>query len=259
MKEAQQAHTALQSLAKWTAICALCIGFAFPSFADVSYTPKSGNRVPHITLSGQIQQEDLKHFIGFTRLAREERLYGGLYHVRLESIGGDVETALAMGRILRLDKARVVVLREGKCFSSCVLVLAGGVGRYVEGPVGIHRPYTPVDSRVTASSQKQHYERLEKDVKAYLRAMNIPAELYDHMIRIPPEQVKILTNDELQRYGLSEDDPYEDAARVAAVAKHLGITAKELIRRQAKINSECTSSNSDDRGRCHDRILTEGR
>ena len=122
-----------------------------------------------------------------------------------------------------------------------------------------HRPFAPVDARTTASAQKQNYERLEKEVKTYLIAVNIPAELYDHMIRIPPEKVKILNRDELQRYGLSEDDPYEDAARVAGIAKSMGITAEELIRRQAKANAECSNMSADESARCYTRVLREGR
>jgi hypothetical protein len=248
-------HDLWQSATRWVIGCAICSAAAIPCFADVTYTPKSGNSVPRITISGQIKQDDLKHFIAFSRMAREE----GLYQVRLDSLGGDVETALAMGRIIRLDKAAIAVLRDGRCLSSCVFVLAGGAIRYVAGPVGIHRPFAPVDMRTTASAQKQNYERLEKEVKAYLQAMNVPAELYDHMIRIPPEKVKVLNRDELQRYGLSEDDPYEDAARVAGIAKSMGITAEELIRRQAKANTECSNMSTDESGRCYTRILKEGR
>ncbi len=131
--------------------------------------------------------------------------------------------------------------------------------RHVQGPVGIHRPFAPIDDRVTANSQKQYYDRLEKEVKAYLAAVNIPAELYDHMIRIPPEKVKVLTVDELQRYGLSEADPYDNAARGADDARSLGISNQELIRRKAKANSECGPSESEDGLKCYIRIVIEGR
>jgi hypothetical protein len=130
--------------------------------------------------------------------------------------------------------------------------------RAVAGPVGIHRPYARDDISITAGQQKQYYERFEKEVKAFLAAMNIPTELYDHMIRIPPERIKILTGDELQRYGLNENDPYDDAARTAEVARRMGISSQELIRRKAKAISECGSSNSEDVPQCYFRII-EGR
>ena len=129
----------------------------------------------------------------------------------------------------------------------------------MEGAVGIHRPYAPVDNATTATAQKLQYERLEKEVKAFLQAVNIPQELYDHMIRIPPEKVKVLSPDDLQRYGLNEHDPYEDAARVAGMAKSYGISSEELIRRKAKANAECIFGNADESRRCFTRIMTQGR
>jgi hypothetical protein len=230
--------------------------------AEVSYTPPSGNVGPIILVHGQISPEDLKDFLAFARLAREDDSSagydsgsGGLYFVRLDSIGGDVQTALAMGRILRRDRAVAVVLDDSKCFSSCVFVLAGAKSRSVYGAVGIHRPYARMDDATTVTAQKQQYERLGKEVKAFLQDVNIPQELYDHMIRIPPETVKVLSPDDLQRYGLNEDDPYETAAGVARTAQANGISTEELIRRMAKARAECICSESD----CITRILKQGR
>lgn len=249
----------LRSVATMAIICAASMGCLLPAFADITYKPQSGNiasqlALATITLSGQIRQEDLKQFIIFSDLVKQQST---VYVVVLDSLGGDVETALSIGRIVRKDKAIVQVREDGMCLSSCVFVLAGGSKRSVTGLVGIHRPYAPVDERITADSQKQFYEHIEKDVNAYLQAMNVPAELYDHMIRIPPESVKFLTVDELQRYGLNENDPYEDAATDAQMAKQFGISVQEYIRRRAKINSVCSSVPNDYVGECWFRILSQ--
>lgn len=247
----------LQLVIKWV-IGAIYMGAALTCLADASYTPMLDNAIPRITISGHIKQDDLKNFVTLSRIAQQEwrnkGSKGAAYLVVLNSLGGDVEAALSIGRTIRLDQALVNVGSDG-CFSSCVFVLAGGAFRRVEGPVGIHRPFAPDDLRTTASSQKQNYGRLEKKVKAYLKAMNVPGELYDHMIRIPPDAVKILNEDELQRYGLSEDDPYENAAQIAIMAKIMGITSQEYIRRQAKSLSECSSKSGDEYMRCYTRIM----
>ena len=143
---------------------------------------------------------------------------------------------------------------NAECFSARIC------SRWRNDPVGgwdrgIHRPHAPGDNATTASAQKQQYERLEKKVKPFLQEMNIPQELYDHMIRIPPDKVKILSPDDLQRYGLNENDPYEDAATTAIVAKSLGISSEEAIRRMAKVKAECSSEDPD----CVTRILKQGR
>jgi len=237
----------------WVA-SALLLSFSIgEGAADVSYSPKSGDTMPGIVVSGEIRKEDLGNFKTFVGMARNENLY----FVSLDSKGGDVETAVSMGKILRADgeKAYVRVMEGKSCVSSCVFLLAGGSNRYVWGRVGIHRPFSPTDIGTNAALQKQNYERLGVQIKGFLRDTNIPPELFDHMMRIPPEKIKYLSQDELQRYGLNENDPYQDAARVAAAAKDMGITTKELLSRQARINAECRNASSkEDPRRCAQRI-----
>ena len=217
---------------------------------DVTYKPGSGNRPGQITLSGEILTNDIEHFSSFAEMAHKD----GPYVVLLDSSGGDLETALAMGRIIRKHRAIVIVEEVGKCLSSCVFVLAGGITRAVYGPVGIHRPFDPKDLQTNEKLQRERYEQLGSEVKSYLETMNIPAELYDHMIRIPPQKITYLSRDQLQRYGLSENDPYADAAMNASSAKRLGISTEEFIRRMAKVNTVCGSDDSE----CVNRVLREG-
>ncbi len=96
-------------------ICAASIGEAA---ADVSYSPKSGDRVARIMISGEITKEDLSNFSTFVGMARKDTLY----QVLLNSKGGDVETAISMGKILRADggKTYVAVMEGNSCVSSCV-------------------------------------------------------------------------------------------------------------------------------------------
>ena len=241
----------------------VCLGMALPAFfvsavADVSYTPQSQSKIATISVTGEIRRDDLKHFVEFSLAALRDSTVD-FFRVELDSTGGDVKTALAMGRILRVAKAQAAVPRNAKCFSSCVFLLAGATIRYVDGSIGIHRPYAPHDVNTTAAAQKQWYDRLEKEVKAFLKEVNIPQELYDHMIRIPPERMTLLGRNDLQRYGLSEDDPFETAATDASLARSLGISTQELIRRKAKAAAECSSLDSEASFRCNNRVLTQGR
>ena len=247
-----------RSLVQWVIVAFFYLLSTSLLFADVSYKPKSGKIWPIITLSGTITTDDLKHFITFSQMARKE---GMPYTVVLNSLGGDVETAISMGRIVRQEDVIVGVYGNDKCVSSCVFVLAGGKSRIVNGRarVGIHRPFSPIDMQTTTLQQRQKYERLEKEVKSYLREMNIPTELYDHMVRIPPEKVKYLSEAELQRYGLNENDPYDDAAQTASLAKRLGISNQEMIRRKAKWDKECSTTSASNLEECSRRVIDEGR
>ncbi len=230
--------------------------FFVSAVADVSYTPETQDKIATISVTGEIRRDDLKHFIEFSLAALRDSTVD-FFRVELDSAGGDVQTALVMGRMLRVAKAQAAVLQNRKCFSSCVFLLAGATGRYVAGSIGIHRPYAPHDVNTTAAAQKQWYDRLEKEVKAFLTEVNISQDLYDHMIRVPPESMTLLARNDLQRYGLSEDDPFETAATDASLARSLGISTQELIRRKARAAAECNSLNSEARSRCHSRVIIQ--
>ena len=211
--------------------------------AEVFYDPgldqMESIRIPRITVYGQISLDDLTQFMRFARMA------GHRYGVYVNSPGGDLYASMAIGRLIRRDKRAIFVMPNSECLSSCVFILAGGVMRYVAADparptqVGIHRPYDPGDTLTTAGQQKLRYAQVEKDAKAYLREMNVPTELWDHMLRIPPGEIKPLNRDELQKYGLSENDPYWEAAFTAREAAGYGITVGELLQRKARVKAEC--------------------
>jgi hypothetical protein len=65
--------------------------------------------------------------------------YGVGYEIN--SQGGDVNAAIAIGRMFRKERAHLQVNENSVCISACVLILAGAVERPVSGAIGIHRPY----------------------------------------------------------------------------------------------------------------------
>ncbi len=52
-----------------------------------------------------------------------------LVHVTLDSVGGDVESSIAIARRLRAAGAHTHVASGGKCFSACAVIYQGGVER----------------------------------------------------------------------------------------------------------------------------------
>src|SRR5882762_7184206 len=66
------------ALSKWLTIVTriACVVFASAvaplCLADVSYAPGSKNVLPRITVFGQITKDDLRHFSGFARMARQD-------------------------------------------------------------------------------------------------------------------------------------------------------------------------------------------
>ena len=161
-------------------------------------------------------------------------------NVTLVSDGGDVDAALAIGRLLRENKAHVIIPRAHQCNSSCVFLIAGAVERLISGKVGIHRPYfaeLSIDVPV-ATIRKAREERVKK-IRSFLDEMDIAPQLLDAMLSVPPSEVRYLTESELKLYRLSITDPTQDEANAAMFAEVLGISTAEWRRRQARADQEC--------------------
>lgn len=158
------------------------------------------------------------------------------YWVNLESEGGDVYAAMAIGRMFRKARVWALVGWSGKCMSSCVLLLAGAVKRstFDGGPVGIHRPYSTSTGSGSFEELQTKTTKLGVDVAAYLQEMNIPSSLYESMRLIPPESIKILGLSELEKFGLYDNDPVFAELNDNSEAKLARISKQEFMSRKAQ-------------------------
>lgn len=186
----------------------------------------------------------------------------------LNSDGGDVHAAMAMGRVIRGIESMVIVRPKASCASACVFLLAGGARRVLEGGarIGIHRPYMVDAVDTTPALEKAKYEKLAKDVRTFLSEMNVNQKLFDDMMVIPPHEIKTLTSSELQAYGLDQDDPFVQESDAMAKAKRLGITRAQLAVRQSSVFRICGGrpdvSNNEAvvrRMECQERVLRSGK
>jgi hypothetical protein len=211
------------------------IGFRIqePSF-------KGGKALLLLSIEKTIKPEDYENVAKVANLLLQSR-FNDQWAVlaKLDSTGGSTSAALKIGRFLRGKQAMAIVDDGAACFSSCVYILAGASNRAVEGQIGIHRPYEPNDLEISEIAQKKKYQKLGKDIMAYLQEMNIPIRLYEDSLFISPDRIKILTAEELQGYGLNENDPYADEASAVNQAKKLGISRKEYAAREARSRNEC--------------------
>jgi hypothetical protein len=119
----------------------------------------------------------------------------------LSSEGGSVNAALRLGRFIRT--LGVGVFADGECSSACVFLLAAGVRRYADGPLGVHKPYTLREfANASHAEESENDDRWHKAVTDYLADMHIPAALYDVMERTPPQYLHILDEREISEYQL---------------------------------------------------------
>lgn len=164
-------------------ILEILIGFFFTTLgAQFAHAASIKCEPEQVILTGEIRSGDLKKVIA---CGTQVIIGGQKYTVEkstsqdsssqtvflISSPGGSVSEAMRIGRYIRQNKMRVVVPDSGKCFSSCVYILAAGVIKWPWGDIGIHRPYFD-------TKPNQDYDTALKIVleqtRVYFRQMNIP-------------------------------------------------------------------------------------
>ena len=200
-----------------------------------------------IQISGEITDDAaiaLENTISRVRNTAEASQYTFTFlSVELNSPGGSVDAAMKIGRVLRKEGPIVDVKKGALCLSACVLILAGGATRGLDGTIGIHRPYFEVPSgNVSSETIKSNYQQMLQAIRAYLKEMNVVENLADDMLRTNPEHMRVLAENELTQYGLTDADPAAQEALEIHEAKVLGLDRKEYMRRKLLVEHSCGGS-----------------
>lgn len=125
--------------------------------------------------------------------------------VALDSPGGSVLDALAIGRLIREKGFSTSVAAGSVCASSCPLIFAGGKQRLAtaESAIGVHQIYatTPAASlaeRVQAAGNAlSDAQKTTAEISRYLNEMGIDPEVWLHALDTPPDRLYYFSADEL--------------------------------------------------------------
>ena len=120
----------------------------------------------------------------------------------LQSPGGSVSDALALGRHVRAQGIATQMLAGEFCFSACPYVLAAGVQRTIDpdASVGVHQHYFGENVFLPAAFAVEDIQRGQGEVMTYLDEMGIDPLVMQHAMSTPPDEIYILLPDELERY-----------------------------------------------------------
>ncbi|MHA6685598.1 COG3904 family protein [Mesorhizobium sp. A556] len=152
-----------------------------------------------------------------------------LVSVNLDSDGGDIDTAMKIGRMIRKSNLSAIIPYGGRCYSSCALIYVGAVDRKNFGVLGLHRPYLagePLRSEMIGTTLNQVFE----EVRVYLSEMNITPSFFEIMVNTPPEQVKRYHGKETDVIVPRLDIVY-DEKKAAKEATKYGISTGEYRKR----------------------------
>jgi len=121
----------------------------------------------------------------------------------LQSPGGSVQDALALGRVIRREGVGTRMLAGEFCYSARPYLLAAGTTRDIDADasVGVHQHYFGQNTLLPAAFAVEDIQRGQAEVMTYLDEMGINPLVMQHAMSTPPDQIYVLLPDELQSYG----------------------------------------------------------
>lgn len=183
--------------------------------------------------TGEISETTYDNFLEIKSEANRNGKRISVVHVN--SNGGDLAEALSLAKDIRQNEIAVSIPSASKCFSSCVFVLAGGVVRNPFGQVGIHRPYFTQGAASTEEARARFGE-LSLEIKAFFAEGAVRETLWDDMLQITPENIRILSWEEKVNAGLTGIDPAYEEKLARIKMQELGIDRATFNQRKALLN-----------------------
>ncbi|MBS1301559.1 hypothetical protein [Loktanella sp. SALINAS62] len=169
-----------------------------PSRLDFVDTVWDG--APVMTLTGSIAPGDAVRFVDFL-----ERIDPAPEQAFLNSPGGSVGDALAIGRALRDAGIGTRMTATDICLSACPYILAAGTSRTVEDGalVGVHQHYFGENVALPAFLAVEDIQRGQGEVMTFLQDMGIDPLVMQHALVTPPDEIYLLTPAEMERYRVT--------------------------------------------------------
>jgi hypothetical protein len=127
--------------------------------------------------------------------------------VVLNSPGGSVADALAMGRLIR-DKKFATEVEAGKyCASSCPLVFAGGIERRAgdKAAIGVHQVFAVSSAEARGAATRDEMsdaQRISARCQRYLSDMGINPQMWVHAMETPKDKLFIFKPEELKSLNI---------------------------------------------------------
>jgi hypothetical protein len=125
--------------------------------------------------------------------------------VALNSPGGSVDDALAIGALIRDQGYATSVASGALCASSCPLVLAGGAERLAAdgAAIGVHQIYATVTPGAlptgvrAAGDAMSNAQKTTAVITRHLSAMGVDPALWLHALETPPDRLYYLSPEEM--------------------------------------------------------------
>jgi hypothetical protein len=153
----------------------------------------------------------------------------------LDSAGGHVEAAVRAGDALAGTRWTVRVREGASCHSACVLVLAAGDMRKIDGDVGVHRLMRDRSAATSRAELNDELREVNALVRGYLERHGVALAVADLMMTVPNRRLRLLTATELDLYGLQGRNAVQDDLERIVARRECG---EGFVRRRDAFQAE---------------------
>jgi hypothetical protein len=166
--------------------------------------------------------------------------------VHLDSVGGSVSAAMAIGELVRLSQAITFLSDQDICLSACLFVLIAGVERHLYGSVGIHRPFFGENIGEDTPSF-QEVDEFFKKLQRFMASMGANPQLFYIMAATEPEEMLFFQLSsgpkgppihELNRYVPFSEPAYTELKMLESAVSY-GLSVSEYRRRIIDGSAAC--------------------
>ncbi|MHB8742696.1 MAG: hypothetical protein ACYC9L_06175 [Sulfuricaulis sp.] len=165
-------------------------------------------------MSGEIHAGDYDKLL--SSIKANPGSYLAAYSFEVNSLGGNVEDAIKIARLVELYRYSVVVGPNDVCASACFLIVAAGSYRALAGKVIIHRIYIPkseyADMSVDAITDATR--KWSDLATTFLHSYQVPDSIIEIMLHTPSSSGHVLTT--MERYSLSGFSPSWEEVMIQA-------------------------------------------
>lgn len=167
------------SVAIWSALAGASVAAEITGFREADLSV--------VSVSGAIQAGDEERFVAALEAYTPQI-------VLLESPGGDLRSALAIGAEIALRGVATYVPEGQGCFSACALIWVAGATRIMaaDATIGVHGAYYLVDD-IDGTSTPVISSVGNASIGAYLNELGLNLQAIEFFVSAPPDGIARLT------------------------------------------------------------------
>lgn len=209
-----------------------------PASAKLEYSAfNATDGTRYLVVSGEFEaNEPLDQFVAASTQNKAEV-------VTFDSAGGNVASAMKLGRTIRALGLNTIQIRQLNCSSACSLAFLGGVQRIAEpGSIGVHRSSFGPEFAIGRDEAVARVQEGTADIIAYLNEMGVDPNLLSFALRYDQTDIRYLSGSEMRDLRVTTADATgvdrpnaptqpQQAPEVAADEQALEYAALTFVRR----------------------------